>query len=92
MQESVTRETFYNISLELYVATSTVSPALQRHYVIDSSTKAAVYKIVKKLSYYPNNLAFSIRPGKVKSHWVFTVSSKRLRWEKGSTIVFLFVK
>ena len=77
------------ISHKLYVTSSTVSQALQRHYVIGSSTKAAVHKIVKKLRDYPNEIAFPIRSGKLKNHWVLKANQqKNYMAEKAAKLFF----
>ncbi len=69
MQEAVTRETIREIARVLKGTPSTVSRALQGHYVISSFTKGAVHKIVKKIKYHLNKIASSLRHGKSKNHW-----------------------
>lgn len=59
--------TIVDVAKKLGVSISTVSRALQDHPTISQKTKKLVKKTVEELNYSPNNVAASLRKGKVKS-------------------------
>lgn len=59
--------TIVDVAKKLGVSTSTVSRALQDHHSISLKTKKLVRKAAEQLNYSPNNVAASLRRGKVNS-------------------------
>lgn len=59
--------TIVDVAKKLGVSTSTISRALQDHPTISQKTKKLVKKAVAELNYSPNNVAASLRKGKVNS-------------------------
>lgn len=59
--------TIVDVAKKLGVSISTVSRALQDHPTISQKTKKLVKKTVAELNYSPNNVAASLRKGKVNS-------------------------
>jgi LacI family transcriptional regulator len=58
------RATVYDIAKELKITASTVSRALNDHPHISVSTKKAVKRVSKKLSYQPHGIAAALRNGR----------------------------
>ncbi|MEX0770694.1 MAG: LacI family DNA-binding transcriptional regulator [Balneolaceae bacterium] len=71
------RTTISDIARELNVTASTVSRALKNHPRISDSTKEAVWKMVEKLNYQPNNIAAALRKGKSNIIGVIVPTSDR---------------
>jgi DNA-binding LacI/PurR family transcriptional regulator len=61
------KNTIIDVAKKLGVSPSTVSRALQDHPTISDKTKKLVRKTVDELNYSPNNVAASLRRGKVNS-------------------------
>jgi LacI family transcriptional regulator len=59
--------TIVDVAKKLNVSTSTVSRALNNHHSISEKTKQKVRKVAEELNYSPNNVAASLRSGKVNS-------------------------
>jgi LacI family transcriptional regulator len=59
--------TIVDVAKLLKVSTSTVSRALNDHHSISEKTKQKVRKAAEELNYSPNNVAASLRSGKVNS-------------------------
>ncbi|WP_066222930.1 LacI family DNA-binding transcriptional regulator [Formosa haliotis] len=59
--------TIKDVANYLNVSTSTVSRALTDHHSISKKTKLKVKKAAEKLNYTPNNIAASLRNGKLNS-------------------------
>lgn len=62
-----TKITIVDVAKKLNVSTSTVSRALNDHHSISKKTKQKVRKAAEELNYSPNNVAASLRSGKVNS-------------------------
>jgi LacI family transcriptional regulator len=71
------KTTITDIARELDVTPSTVSRALNNHPRISDSTKKAVWNLVKKLNYQPNNIATALRNGKSNFIGVIVPTSDR---------------
>lgn len=71
------KTTISDIAKELNVTASTVSRALGDHPRISDSTKEAVWEMVKKLNYQPNNIASALRKGKSNIIGVIVPTSDR---------------
>lgn len=71
------KTTITDIARELDVTPSTVSRALNNHPRISDSTKKAVWELVKKLNYQPNNIATALRNGKSNFIGVIVPTSDR---------------
>lgn len=61
------KTTIRDVANKLNFSPSTISRALQDHHTISKKTKELVLKTVKELNYIPNNIATSLRKGKVNS-------------------------
>lgn len=61
------KNTIVDVARKLNVSTSTVSRALNDHHSISEKTKLKVRKAAAELNYSPNNVAASLRRGKVNS-------------------------
>ncbi|MFB9292560.1 LacI family DNA-binding transcriptional regulator [Persicitalea jodogahamensis] len=61
------KNTIVDVARKLNVSTSTVSRALNGHHSISERTKLKVRKVAAELNYSPNNVAASLRRGKVNS-------------------------
>lgn len=59
--------TITEVAKKLNVSISTISRALNDHHSISEKTKIRVRKAAEELNYSPNNVAASLRSGKVKS-------------------------
>jgi LacI family transcriptional regulator len=59
--------TIVDVAKKLNVSTSTVSRALNDHHSISEKMKQKVRKVSAELNYSPNNIAASLRSGKVNS-------------------------
>ena len=59
--------TIIDVAKKLNVSISTISRALNDHHSISEKTKELVRKTAAELNYSPNNVAASLRSGKVKS-------------------------
>src|SRR6187402_1500316 len=59
--------TIAEVAKKLNVSISTISRALSDHHSISEKTKELVRKTASELNYTPNNVAASLRSGKVKS-------------------------
>lgn len=71
------KTTISDIAKELDITASTVSRALGNHPRISDSTKEAVWKMVEKLNYQPNNIASALRKGKSNIIGVIVPTSDR---------------
>ncbi|MEX2601870.1 MAG: LacI family DNA-binding transcriptional regulator [Balneolaceae bacterium] len=71
------RTTISDIARELNVTPSTVSRAIQNHPRISDATKEAVWEMVEKLNYQPNNIAAALRKGKSNIIGVVVPTSDR---------------
>lgn len=71
------KATITDIAKELNITASTVSRALGDHPRISDTTKEAVWKMVKKLNYQPNNIASALRKGKSNIIGVIVPTSDR---------------
>jgi LacI family transcriptional regulator len=71
------KTTLLDIAKELDVTASTVSRALRNHPRISSSTKKAVFDMVEKMNYQPNNIASALRKGKSNIIGVIVPTSDR---------------
>jgi len=71
------KTTISDIAKELNVTPSTVSRALGDHPKISDSTKKAVWDLVEKLNYQPNNIASALRKGKSNIIGVIVPTSDR---------------
>jgi len=71
------KTTLLDIAKELDITASTVSRALRNHPRISSSTKKAVFEMVEKLNYQPNNIASALRKGKSNIIGVIVPTSDR---------------
>ncbi|MDX1642223.1 MAG: LacI family DNA-binding transcriptional regulator [Balneolaceae bacterium] len=71
------KTTISDIAKELNVTPSTVSRALGNHPRISDSTKKAVWDMVEKLNYQPNNIASALRKGKSNIIGVIVPTSDR---------------
>lgn len=71
------KTTISDIAKELNITASTVSRALGNHPRISDSTKEAVWKMVEKLNYQPNNIASALRKGKSNIIGVIVPTSDR---------------
>lgn len=71
------KTTISDIAKELDITASTVSRALKNHPRISDTTKKAVWKMVEKLNYQPNNIAAALRKGKSNIIGVIVPTSDR---------------
>lgn len=71
------KTTISDIAKELNVTPSTVSRALGNHPKISDSTKKAVWDMVEKLNYQPNNIASALRRGKSNIIGIIVPTSDR---------------
>jgi LacI family transcriptional regulator len=71
------KTTITDIARELDVTPSTVSRALNNHPRISDSTKKAVWNLVEKMNYQPNNIATALRNGKSNFIGVIVPTSDR---------------
>lgn len=71
------KTTISDIARELDTTPSTVSRALGDHPRISDSTKQAVWEMVEKLNYQPNNIASALRKGKSNMIGVIVPTSDR---------------
>lgn len=71
------KTTIDDIAKELNVTASTVSRALRNHPRISDTTKKAVWELVQKMNYQPNNIATALRKGKSNIIGVIVPTSDR---------------
>jgi LacI family transcriptional regulator len=71
------KTTLSDIAKELGVTPSTVSRALRNHPRISDATKKAVWELVEKMNYQPNNIAAALRSGKSNIIGVIVPTSDR---------------
>jgi len=71
------KTTISDIAKVLNVTPSTVSRALRNHPRISDATKKAVWELVEKMNYQPNNIATALRKGKSNIIGVIVPTSDR---------------